>query len=754
MFRTILGGLMALSCLYCQTVVDITGAPIPNARVTINGGNPTLTGPGGDFRLPRILQTSTLVVAKELFTSVTLTLAAGTTTLAPIVLQLAPVSGTVSVTDTSSRLTEATSSATKTLTLLRDIPQSITVVNAQQMQDQLMTSMADVVRYVPGVAAHQGENNRDQLIIRGNSTSADFFVNGVRDDVQYYRDVYNLDRVEVLKGPNALIFGRGGAGGVVNRVIKEPAWTPLRELTIDGGAYGNKRVSTDLAQPLNDKLALRLNAVFEDTGSFRDYVNLKRYGVAPSLTWKASANTAVTLAFENFHDYRTADRGLSSFAGRPANFPISTFIGNPRDSDVHANVNTGSAQIEHQAGRLGIRNRTQFANFNRGYRNYVPGVISADQTLISISAYSNATARLNMFNQTDVTYTASTGRLRHQLLGGVEVGRQLTDNLRNTGYFNNTATSVVAPVSNPTLSTAAAFRPSATDANNHLTLNLGAIYVQDQVELTRSLQLTGGVRLDHFDLRYHDNRSGNNLRRIDNLLSPRAGIVWKPITPVSIYGSYSVSYLPGSGDQFSSLTAITQQVKPEQFRNYEIGVKWDWNRSLQLTSAVYRLDRTNTRSIDPNDATRIVQTGSFRTNGFEAGAGGSVTRAWKITGGYGYQDAYVTNATTTAFTGAQVAQVPHHTFSLWNSYQFIPRLGAGVGLVNRTEMFAAIDDAVRLPGYTRLEAALYVRLTEKVRLQANIENLADRKYYANADNNTNISPGSPRAARIGLTARF
>ena len=226
------------------------------------------------------------------------------------------------------------------------------------------------------------------------------------------------------------------------------------------------------------------------------------------------------------------------------------------------------------------------------------------------------------------------------------------------------------PLANPTITTPVTFRQSATDADNHLRTNVAAAYVQDQIELSRHVQVVAGLRFDHFDLQYHNNRNGDTLARPDNLVSPRAGLVFKPVAPLSLYGSYSVSYLPSSGDQFSSLTTITQQVEPEKFNNYEVGAKWDVRPDLSLTTAVYRLDRTNTRSTDPNDPTRIVQTGSQRTNGYELGANGHLTPAWSVAGGYAYQDAFVTSATTAARAGAQVAQVPHHTLSLWNNYQF------------------------------------------------------------------------------------
>ena len=233
-------------------------------------------------------------------------------------------------------------------------------------------------------------------------------------------------------------------------------------------------------------------------------------------------------------------------------------------------------------------------------------------------------------------------------MAGTEFGWQSSNNFRNTGFFNNTATSITVPFGDPTISTPVTFRQNATDADNHVKANVAATYAQDQIELSPKVQVLAGIRFDHFNLRFHNNRNADNFRRIDNLVSPRLGIVIKPIVPLSLYLSHSVSYLPSSGDQFSSLTAITQSLKPEKFSNYEFGAKWDLRQSLSLTAAFYRLDRTNTRATDPNDPTRIVQTGSQRTNGFEVGLNGSLTRDWKIVGGYAYQDARVTSATVAA----------------------------------------------------------------------------------------------------------
>src|SRR5262249_2645793 len=223
------------------------------------------------------------------------------------VLQVPSVREDVTVTASAGYQVPVIRSATKTVTPMIDVPQAVTVVTSELIKDQMMMSVGDVLRYVPGVMVHQGENNRDQIIMRGNSSSADFFVDGVRDDVQYYRDLYNLARVEALKGPNAMIFGRGGAGGVVNRVSKMADFGASREFSVQGGMFGNRRVTAGIDQPLNSKVALRLDGMFENSDSFRDFVSLERGGVTPTATIRPSDNTTITLRYEYLRDDRTAD---------------------------------------------------------------------------------------------------------------------------------------------------------------------------------------------------------------------------------------------------------------------------------------------------------------------------------------------------------------------------------------------------------------------------------------------------------------
>ncbi|HWS89743.1 MAG TPA: TonB-dependent siderophore receptor [Pyrinomonadaceae bacterium] len=743
-------------------VLDPNGAAVAGALVTAEAkGRPAAysatTDQNGEFVLAVGPGEYIVKVAAKGFSeaSQTITLSQEGGASLEVRLQVAGVDGSVTVFGASGGYqTDVTGSATKTATLLRDVPQSVAVVAKEQLNDQQMQSIGDAVLYTPGLTAQQGEGNRDQVVIRGQSTSADFFLNGVRDDVQYYRDLYNLERLETLKGPNALIFGRGGGGGVINRVTKEANFSPSRELIMTGGSFYNRRVSGDFNQPLGEHVAFRLNGVYENSDSYRRFVNLNRTAFNPTFTIAPDERTRITVGYEFARDRRTADRGVTSFQGRPADVPSETFYGNPDDARVRSNVHILSGTFDRQFGKLNLHNRTTYGDYDKFYQNFVPGAPNAAQTLVALSAYNNATRRKNLFSQTDLTYSASTGRVRHTLVGGFELGRQLTDNFRETGFFNNTSTSIQVPFDDPVTGVPVTFRQSATDADNHVKTNLAAGYLQDQIELSRYVQVVVGLRYDYFDLNFHNNRSGDRLRRTDNLVSPRLGLVVKPVDRLSLYGSYSVSHLPSSGDQFSSLTAVTQQVKPERFTNYEVGAKWDVRRYLSLTTAVYRLDRTNTRSVDPNNPTAIIQTGSQRTNGFEVGLSGAVTRDWNVAGGYAYQDAFITSATAAAPAGRQVGQVPHHTFSLWNKYQLTRSLGAGLGVISRSDSFVAVDNTVVLPGFTRADAAVYYSFSERWRLQGNVENLFDADYFLNAHSNTNITPGSPRALRVALTARF
>ena len=746
-------------------VADETGAPVANARIVVRVPSVeaavavAFTNARGEFTLPVAPGQYRLLVSADGFATASqgVTVAAADRTV-DVVLHVAGLSETVNVEGGAADRVTNLSSATRTPTPLSDVPQAVSVVTSAMIAEQRMSSMADVVRFMPGVGMAQGEGNRDTPVFRGNSSTGDFFVDGVRDDVQYFRDVYNLERVEALKGPNAMIFGRGGAGGVINRVTRQADWRDTRELAAQFGSRENRRVTGDYGSAVNDTVAARITGLYERSDSYRNGVGVERYGVQPSVAVRLGASTVARASYEHFRDDRTADRGVPSFAGRPVVTDPETFFGDPRNSSSEATVNLFAAVVESDlTDRLRLRNRTGYGLYDKFYQNVFPGAVNAAGTLVSLSAYNNATDRTNLFNQTDLIARARTGGFNHTLMAGAEFGRQVTDNLRNTGYFTAfgpSVTTIQAPVEAPTVSVALAFRPGATDADNHGVATVAAAYVQDQIELTSNLQAVAGLRFDAFNLDFTNHRTGQALSSSDRLLSPRLGLIYKPVLPVSVYGSYSLTYMPRGGDQLSSLTLSNQALEPEQFRNYEVGVKWEAAPALSVTGAVYRLERGNVAVPDPADPTRSILVDAQRTSGVELEASGSLTPAWTVIAGYAYQDGEITRAiSATAPAGAVLPMVPDHSVSFWSRYAFMPRWSAAVGVIHRTEVFTSTDNSVVLPGFTRVDAGLFFDVSSRIRAQVNVENLLDDRYFATAHSNNNITPGSPRAVRMSVTVR-
>src|SRR6478672_6980573 len=285
---------------------------------------------------------------------------------------------------------KATSTATKTPTDIRNIPQALTVVSKAQIDDQQLRSVGDLLLFVPGASYNSGEGNRDTLVLRGNSSTADFFVDGVRDDVQYFRDFYNVDRVEVLKGPNAMIFGRGGGGGIINRVLKRPSLSSYRSLMGSGDGWGGFRLTGDVDQPLSSVFGVRLNAMYDDEDSFRNHVNLKRYGINPTAALLVGPDTRIDVSYEHFHDRRTADRGVPADGDEPIRGFTRTFFGDPGISFAKADVDLATIGVEHDFGSgLTLRNRTMFGNYDKFYQNVYGSGFSAATGLVSLNGYNN-----------------------------------------------------------------------------------------------------------------------------------------------------------------------------------------------------------------------------------------------------------------------------------------------------------------------------------------------------------------------------
>jgi catecholate siderophore receptor len=742
------------------TVVDATGGAIVGAAVTLRsaaGEQTTRTDAQGRFDFEAVpAGPASVTVEFEAFRRAKMAVGEDRTELR-VVLEPRAMQERVTVQGSAPEPDRITS-ATKVDTLLRDVPQAVTVIDRQVMADQTMHSVADVVRFVPGIGMAQGEGNRDTPVFRGNSSTADFYVDGIRDDVQYFRDLYNVERVEALKGPNAMIFGRGGVGGVINRVTRQAEWSTAREATLQGGSWSDRRLTGDFGQALSSSLAARLTGVFENADSYREGVDNQRYGVNPTLALALGDNTTLRAGYEFFHDDRTADRGIPSFAGGPVATDASTFFGDAERSESTVDVHVLSALVEHRRGSLTLRNRTSYGDYDKFYQNVFPGAVNAAGTLVSLSAYNNGMERSNLFNQTDVVFAARTGGVAHTLLAGLELGRQETDNLRHTGFFTSigpTVTTVEVPLSEPTTTLPLTFRPSATDADNHGVANVAALYAQDQMAFGERFHAIVGLRYDSFRMDFTNNRTATDLTSEDDVVSPRVGLVYKPAEPVSLYASYTVSFQPRAGEQLASLTPTNEALDPEEFRNYEIGAKWEGARGLSVAAAVYRLDRNNVAVPDPTNPGVSVLVDAQRSEGFELGVSGKLTPAWSVIGGYAYQDGEITRSiSASAQAGARLAQLPKHSFSLWNRYELSRAWGVGLGLVYRDEIFTSTDNTVVLPSFTRLDAAVFWNASSHLRAQVNVENLLDTDYYAFAHNNNNITPGAPFNLRVALTTRF
>jgi catecholate siderophore receptor len=292
-------------------------------------------------------------------------------------------------------------------------------------------------------------------------------------------------------------------------------------------------------------------------------------------------------------------------------------------------------------------------------------------------------------------------------------------------------------------------------------VNVTAFYVQDQIVITPKWQAILGLRHDKFETDYKDKISGQKIDVSDHLLSPRAGLIFKPVEPVSIYANYSLSYVPRAGDQLTSLNVTNATFDPEKFINYELGTKWDINPNFSFTAAVYKLERQNVQIADPtNPALQILVDGQ-ETKGVELSVSGNITDKWSVFGGYTYQDGEISKQQGSGdgaiLSGTELAQTPKHTFSLWNRYDFNEMWGAAIGVVSRSDMYAAVPTAstsTTLPGYTRLDAAIFAKLNKNTRLQINLENLTNKEYALYAHNNNNISPGSPITGRATLIYNF
>lgn len=648
------------------------------------------------------------------------------------------------------------STATKTPTPLIDVPQSVAMITRDQFDDQGITTLGDALRFVPGVSIKTGEGHRDDLIIRGQRTTADFYIDGIRDDGEYYRSLYNIDRVEVIKGSNALIFGRGAGGGAINRVTKK---AQLDRLILGGAAgvdtFGAFNLAADLGAPVSESAALRLNATYEEFRNHRDVYDGRFIGINPTAIVALGAATTLRLSYSYEDDDRATDRGIPSFNGRPLAGHDKTFFGDPDYNRFRLKAHIARAQLEHRfSDSLSANMSLQYANYDKYYANIVPGEVSdtdldgtPDQ--VNLSDYDNTTMRENWLGQANLVWKGQSGNVGHTVLFGVELSRQDTDSARDRTRFGKDGKdrSVDLPLARTFTVPPFTLRP---DRDARSELSTASFYIQDQIELADWLQVVAGLRYDIFDLKSNNYAKKFVGARKDEKVSPRFGLIIKPQKNLSLYASYSESFLPSAGDQFTVLDEGSVIFKPEQFKNLEAGVKWAPTEKLLATAAIFRLDRTNTPSPSAGSNGFTVLTGASRVQGAEVSFAGSPTNRLHLNLGYTYLDGEIRSATDEAATGASLAQVPKHQIGAWGRYDVTERFGLGLGMVHQSSQYATYSNKVTLPAYTRFDAAAYYTVNDRMSVQINIDNLFDKRYYASAHSDNNIQPAKPFSARFGV----
>lgn len=635
--------------------------------------------------------------------------------------------------------------ATKVATPLRDTPQTIAVIPSAVLLEQNAQSLGDALRNAPGVTVAQGEGNRDQIVMRGLSTASDFFVNGIRDDQERFRDLYNVERVEVLEGPAAVLFGRGGGGGLVNLVTRRPARTTQSNASLEAGSFGHKRATAQLTIPAGARAIFGLSAMGESSGGFRDTFFLHRYAANPTFDVQLGRGSRLFLGVEHMEDHRRADRGIPSQAGRPASVPARQFFGSSTQNDAVSGVDSASAVFEHVFDNgIVVRNNFLAGRYDKAYTNVYPNSAVSSKNTVTLAAYDHAIDRTNAFNQADIVIRGRLGATEHQVLAGMEAGRQVQDELRHTA-----SPIVDVPVSDSIRDANFASAPIAI--NRDAAAVVLAAYVQDQIQLAANWKVLAGARVDRFDLRVDDamTTAAARLSRIDSAVSPRAGVIYQPARNVSVYASYSSTFLPSG--QTLGLAVNTEQLEPESATNYEVGTKTDLG-PLHLAAAVFRLDRDHVKSVDPVDATRLVLTGQQRAEGLSLSAAGDAGPV-RIQAAYGYLDARITRTTTSGPAGRRPGLAPRNRSSVWASGRVARRLTAGAGVLWQADSFTSFTNQVTLPGFARVDGMLAFDVS-RWRVALNLQNAFDAGYYATAHSDNNIMPGAPRALQLSLRAGF
>ena len=687
----------------------------------------------------------------------------------------------------------------KVPTAVRDIPQSLTVINRAVLDAQASASLADALRNVPGITIGGAEGGQigTNINLRGFSARTDIYLDGMRDRGQYYRDTYYLDSVEVLKGPSSMLFGRGSTGGVINQVRNSATLSESAQVSGTIGTDGYYRTTGNYNHQLSDTAALHIDVMAQDISTTRDSMENQDFGFAPTLRFGIGTPTEVTLSalLERNHDM--PDYGIPALNGKVANVSFDNTYGLTSDR-TDQDVEILNANIKHVFNdKFTLRNQTQYAHYDTDAVETAFGrlgtLVGNTFTSLPLAARNNGNttnipaSRLyallishdrvisdeSIDNQTDLIAKFDTGGLKHTMIVGAEIGHDEYTNLassRNDPTINIVAnggaavTNGVAVVSltNPAqLGTPAAM---VTTVGNYATAKSDevAAYVNDTLEFNKQWKAVLGVRWDRFKAGINNtinagNTFGNttpaSAGRVDTFTSVRTGLIWQPTDAQSYYVSYGTSFNPSL--ETLALTTGQQNIAPETSASYELGGKWDvLNGNLSLTSAIFQIDKDNARS---QIATGVYNVdGEVRVNGFEASVTGHITPKLQLISGYTYLDSEVVKASVLdGSQGKQLANTPHHTAMIWATYYPTAEWEIGGGATALSKIYASNLDVATAPGYVRADATVAYH-QPKYDLRLNILNLLDKDYIASAipSDGGRFVPGAGRTALATVTYRF
>lgn len=647
---------------------------------------------------------------------------------------------------------------------LLDTPQSIAVIPADVLEERAATTLRDALRNVTGISIQAGEGGvpaGDNLSIRGFNARTDLFIDGVRDLGGYTRDSFNVEQVEVAKGPGSAYLGRGSTGGAVNLVSKSPHLATVQGASLGIGSDDYSRATIDVNQPLDTVPggALRVNAVWARAKTpGRDTVEDERWGIAPSLALGLGTPTRVTLGYfhlaqENVPDYGIpwvpADNvPLADFANQAPPVDFDNFYGLAGRDYEKTRTSVATAQIDHDFNdSLSFRNLTRWGETYRDSVITAPRFTTPESTEIRRSDWKSRDQTDGIVaNQADLLATFETGSLRHRLVAGVELALETSENFtREETGAEPGGTDLFAPDPNDPPYLGSIERTGGkTDADGRST----AAYAFDTVEVSERWQVSGGLRWDRFDLDYDSEDEA--FSRVDEMVSWRAGAVYKPVPQGSVYAAAGTSFNPSA--EGLSLRSTTAEVEPEKSRSYEVGTKWDlFGGHASLNAALFETDKTNARTpgLDPGDPPTVLA-GEQRVRGFEIGLSGRLTERWYSWLGYTALDSDVERSNNPAEAGGGLGNTPDHSLSLWTTYRLRAGLEIGAGAQYVGERYNNNRRARLAPSYWLLDAMLAYEVNQHLTLRLNAANLTDEDYIDRVGGGHFI-PGRGRSVALTTT---